>query len=49
MRNLRPSGYGTFAHQRDQNWLAYTPSFYGLNNGKGQNTLNPSIEKGEKI
>jgi len=43
--NLRPSGYGALAHQRHQNWLACTPSFYGLNNGKGRNTLNPSVEK----
>ena len=37
--NLRPSGYGVFAHQRDQNWLTRTLSFYDLNNEKGQSAL----------
>ena len=45
MRNLCPSGYGAFPHQCDQNWLARTPSFFGLNNGKGRKTLNPSVGK----
>ena len=36
---LRPSGYGVFAHQHDQNWLTRTPSFYDLNDEKGQSAL----------
>ena len=45
MGNPRPSGYDLLAHQHDQNWLARTLSFYGLNNRKSRNTLNPSIDK----
>ena len=37
--NLHPSGYGVFAHQRDQNWLIRTLSFYNLNDKKGQSAL----------
>ena len=29
-RNLRPDGYGTFAHQHDHNLLTCTPSFMTL-------------------
>ena len=37
--NLHPSGYGVFAHQRDQNWLTRTLSFYDLNDEKGRSAL----------
>ena len=42
-RNQRPSGYGAFAHQRDQNLLTS-----GLNNEKGQNALTFLYEKGRR-
>ena len=38
--NPRPDGYGLFAHQRDQNWLARTPRFCDLNHRKGRDALN---------
>ena len=49
MGNLRPSGYGVFAHQRDQNWLARTLSFYDLNDGKGRNALTLYAKRGEEL
>ena len=48
MGNLRPNGYGVFAHQRDQNWLTRTLSFYDLNDEKGRSALTFFIQKGEK-
>ena len=48
VRNLRPSGYGTFAHQRDQNLLTRPPKIYDLNDGKGRNALTFLYKKGRR-
>ena len=48
MGNPRPGGYGILAHQRDQNWLARTPSFHDLNYGKGRKTPSLFYKKREK-
>ena len=48
VRNLRPSGYGAFAHQRDQNLLTRPPELYDLNDGKGQNALTFLYKKGRR-
>ena len=44
--NPCPSGYGLLAHQRDQNWLTRTPSFYDLKDGKGRSALTFLYKKG---
>ena len=38
-----------FAHQRDQNLLTHTLSFYNLNDGKGRNALTFLYKRGEEL
>ena len=45
MGNPRPSGYGLFAHQRDQNWLTRTLSFCDLKLWEGSEGIKPLLPK----